>query len=190
MNLLFRATQVVTCALLVAGFSPASYGALELRMFPDLVTAPAPGAVDVDFVIRWDGVGNNLISSIVFDLSMPAQLTLPDNLTLPDPLGFTANNNGDAVVRGNSVTLARITGNVVLQEGNNLLTTLTFQASSFGDFPVGVVLFEAARDEPLSDISSQFVAVTGGTISVVPEPSSLALLGLVSIGGFCSRRRR
>ena len=195
MKVLCRLAQVFACGLLVACLAPASFGALELRMAPRTETPnQLPGPVEVNFFLFWDGNGINQLNSINFEVQTPASVTLPDTETPPDPLGFAAGGgfSGFRDVRANSVAFARTVGNVAdLAAGETLLTTLTFQTTQEGIFNIGLRLVEASQidgQNNIVDITSQFTSVSGGVI-VVPEPSSMALLGLVSVIGLARRRR-
>ena len=152
---------------------------------------PGPLAVDVGVLVTWDGVGDNVISGLDFDVNLPGAVTLPDG-NLSDPLQF-----GVALVTANAVSFLKLAGDVApLIQGDTLLTTLRFEVADLaGDFPIGITVVNANKGSPFANnvinITNQ-VSSVGGTLSVsaVPEPSSLALLGVASLAGFGWRRRR
>ncbi len=189
-------SQMMVCGLMVLGLTSSTFAALELRMQSVEVDGPGPLTVDVNIFIDWDGNGTNLISSINFDVVLPAEVTLPDASvaggTLPDPMGF----GNLSSISFNSVAFTRLDGNVAPLSavvGSNLLTTLRFNVNAaYGVFAVDLQIVEAGQGGAFAfnDITSEVTVVTDGTISVVPEPSALALIGLASVGFGFRRNRR
>lgn len=192
MRVSFLLSQAFILAVLIASQATATFAGLSLRLNPaDLIKlGPGPLNADIGVLINWDGAGTNLISGINFDVTIPANITFPDAVltagTSANPFSFS-----NANVTARSVAFANVTGNVApLAAGDNLLSTLRFNVNTtFGDFPIGLTLVSAQSGSNFVNITNQ-VTATGGTLRVVPEPSSLALLSLVTASGFVWRRRR
>jgi hypothetical protein len=188
MKVFCRLAQALAWGMMVACLAPASFGALELRMAPQSFAPNGlPGPVDVDIFVFWDGNGNNGITGIVFDVTVPATVTLENTETPPNPLGF-----GQGRVLNNVVGFQEFGADKLLAAGDNLLTSLTFQTTATGVFPIQITLTEATRGGALNaeDITGQFTQTSSSGVIVVPEPTSLAFLAILAFSGASVRRRR
>lgn len=183
--------QAMIVAVLAASQAASALAGFTIKLNPnDLIKqGPGPLTADVGLFINWDGTGTNLISGINFDVTLPAAVTLPDTTlvagTPANPLSFS-----NANILARSVSFANIAGDVApLAAGDNLLTTLRFNVTAnFGDFPIGLIPVIATTGSNFTNITNQ-VTATGGTLRVVPEPSSLVLLSLVTASSVLWRRR-
>jgi hypothetical protein len=164
------------------------YDALGLQQSNAL--SASPFIANVDVLVRWDGIGANAFSGVDFDVTTPAGVRLLDDAAPPNPLGF-----GFVVVGGGSASFASFNSDIQpLTAGvDKALTTLSFEVTPIeGSFPLGlaVTYAQSGTNAAIQDITGQFSTVPGNLNVAVPEPSSLALLGVVSLAGFGWRRRR
>lgn len=184
LNLFRLVALLLGCCFIVSGMAKVSSAAIEFRM----ESAAGATPITTNIFLVWDGNGSNQISAIEVDLITPdpASITIRSDANPPNPLNFGLRgiNNG-ALAFSNALN----GGNIALQAGDNLLTTVTFDITRFGVYPIGLILSGAFRGDLLNlvDISSE-VTLTPGVIGI-PEPSSMALLGLLVTGG-CQIRRR
>ena len=189
------AGQLICAALCVVCAAPLASAGLTLKLNPaDLIKqGPGPLAADVGVLINWDGTGTNLLSGINFDVSLPANVTLPNpgpGEAIPNPMNFQFSSLLDR-----SLAFGGLDNVAALVAGDNLLTSLRFNvAAAEGDFPIGLTLVSAQQGSVVGmtfqDITSQFTT-TGGTLRVtaVPEPTALALLGIVPLATLHRRRK-
>lgn len=189
--------SVCVAFALVAGISSNAHAVLTLSLDANDMTETGPGPVtfNVDVFINWDGTGVNALSSISFDVTMPAQVTLAnETFNTNNPPPFKNPFNFDlGGVNNNSVGFTNFTGNVdPFGVGDNRLTTLTLVVNAdSGTFPIGLSLANATTGAAFTDASGEFGSVSGGDLTVaVPEPNAACIFGVMAAGVIARRRRR
>ena len=153
------------------------------------LAATSPGPFLVDVVISWDGTGANSFSTVDFDVTVPAGVTVLDNPTPYNPLNFQF-----ASIASKAVSLVNFAGDVTTLTPNTdtTLTRMSFNVpSTGGSFPLGFSITGITRGQfGAENVTSQVSSVPANLVVAVPEPTSLGLLGVVSLAGFGWRRRR
>lgn len=86
---------------------------------------------------------------------------------------------------GNAQSLIDLSGFAELQ---NVADTVTFRVATWGATTSGGTFYFNNQNNPTSPGVSDFTF--SGSVTAVPEPSSLAVLGLIGAGGWASRRFR
>lgn len=149
-----------------------------------------PFIAQIDVLVGWDGAGSNTFSGIDFDVITPAGVELQNNPTPSNPLGFQF-----ASVNFGVASFSSLSGDVApfVAGVDKPLTTLSFSVTPVeGTFPLGlnVTFAQQGAGAAVQDITPQFSSAPGSLVVAVPEPSSFALMGAVSLAGFGWRRRR
>lgn len=140
---------------------------------------PSLGAFDID--ISWDSTILSF-SSVVYGDPL-----LGDQLDLFGLGSITSTTPSSGSVNLFELSLDSPFDLDTLQAGSFTLATLTFNTLSLGTTPLGIPIINALGDawgDPL------FAGVEGASINVVPEPSTLLLMGAGLAGIGIMRKRK
>ncbi len=100
-------------------------------------------------------------------------------------IGTSITWGGATTSAGNSQSLINLSGFAELQ---NVADTVTFRVATWGATGTSGTFYLNNANNTTSPGVSDFTI--SGSVSAVPEPSSLAVLGLIGAGGWASRRFR
>lgn len=189
-----RLTKRFLPLLCVALFAGTARSEFTLSVDPDDLTVAAPGAHQIEVLIRHGGSEPNTLSGYTFRLN-----PLPDGIAVTgadDTLGvaegqlFNFNPTTNEVAASN-LSIGGPFG-VVPEDGQAVLTTLDFEFGDFGTFEIPFDFRNAQRGGLFAeDITSEFNTLDSFTVTVVPEPGALLALGAVAgVVAFRIRSRR
>lgn len=183
----------MTVASLLTFSATKASAAFTVQFDPAQTTVNAPGTFTIDLTITHDGSADaSTISGFTIDISEPAAgLTFanpsagdlnfqfaPNLSTSPGLVTIGAAGFGDVNV-GNTATVRLMTLDFIV---DNSVTNTTF--------PINMTLRNANRGG-FFDIASEFTVNNGSfNVTAVPEPSSFAILALVTTAVVRRRRRK